>query len=139
VRGTIHLLSHSRWAARLNAKPVGDYSPREGAVHSELSQRAYTVFQADVAAVPQMTLRGGYAEDSYTAAPPYDPVDDEPADDYLEAYTFWSLTPEQEAVLIAFLDQIAFRDDSANRELAMQVLEEWWLPNALYRHPDPPT
>jgi hypothetical protein len=158
-------------------------------VQSELSQRAHTVFRADVAAVPPMTLRGGYAADSYSAVPPYDSVADEPTDDYLEAYTFWglayldaaswrhylprlidyalrhldddrmvvegllhnlrppdrelprlgSLTPEQEAVIIEFLDQIAFRGDSAQQDLAMQVLEEWWLPNALYRRrPEPP-
>jgi hypothetical protein len=49
-----------------------------------------------------------------------------------------ALTPEQEAVITAFLEQIAFRDESVNQELAMQVLEEWWLPNARYRSPEPP-
>jgi hypothetical protein len=44
-----------------------------------------------------------------------------------------SLTVEQEAVIVAFLEQVAFSDDSANREFAMQVLEEWWIPDALYR------
>jgi hypothetical protein len=166
---------------------LGGYSPRERVVHSELNQRVYTVFQADVAAAPRMTLRGGYAADSYAVAPPYDPTVDEPTDDYLEAYTFWglayldaaswrhylprlidyalrhpddprmavesllhnlrppdrepprlgSLTPDQEAVIVAFIEQIAFHDDSANQDLALQVLEEWWLPNALYRrHPE---
>jgi len=158
-------------------------------MQSELSQRAYAVFQAYTEAIPPMTLRGGYAVDSYAAAPPYDAVADAPTDDYLEAYTFWglayldaaswchylpplidyalrhlddprmvvegllhnlrppdrspprlgALTPDQEAVIIAFLDQIAFREDSANQELAMQALEEWWLPNARYRGPNPPT
>lgn len=44
-----------------------------------------------------------------------------------------SLTAEQEAVIVAFLEEVAFSDDSANRDFAMQVLEEWWIPDALYR------
>jgi hypothetical protein len=130
-----------------------------------------------------MTLRGGYAEDSYDFAPPPDPVLDEPTDTYLEIYTFWglayldpdswrhylpylinytfrhmddpkmavegllhnlrppdrepprfaSLTAEQEAVIVAYLEEVAFSEDSANRDFAMQVLEEWWIPDALYR------
>jgi hypothetical protein len=31
------------------------------------------------------------------------------------------------------LDLLAFDDRSACRELAMQALEEYWVPNALYR------
>jgi len=48
-----------------------------------------------------------------------------------------SLTAEQEAVIVALLDVLAFDDDSVYRESAMQVLEEWWLPDALYRPPRP--
>lgn len=44
-----------------------------------------------------------------------------------------SLSAEQEAVIRAFLDELAFSDDSANRDFAMQVMEEWWVPGALYR------
>lgn len=44
-----------------------------------------------------------------------------------------SLTPEQETVVVAFLEQLAFADDSLYQEDAMQVLEEWWLPGARYR------
>jgi len=44
-----------------------------------------------------------------------------------------SLTAEQEAVVVAFLDELAFSDDSVYRNAAMQVLEEWWIPGALYR------
>lgn len=43
------------------------------------------------------------------------------------------LTAQQEAVIVALLDEIAFSDDSANRDFAMQVIEEWWIPGALYR------
>jgi hypothetical protein len=44
-----------------------------------------------------------------------------------------SLNPEQEAVIVAFLEDLAFSEDSANQDFAQQVLEEGWLPNALYR------
>lgn len=150
---------------------------------SEIRHRAGEAFQTDVLAIPRMTLRGGYAEDSYDFAPPFDPVLDEVTDTYLEAFTFWglayldsaswrhylpqlidyayrhkddpamvvegllhnlrppdrepprlaSLTLEQEAVIVAFLEDMAFSEDFANRDFAMQVLEEWWIPGALYR------
>ncbi len=150
---------------------------------SEISCRANEVFHADALTTPQMTLRGGYAADSYDFAPPYDPDLDKLTDTYLEAYTFWglayldpaswrhylphlidytfrhmddpkmvvegllhnlrppdrepprlaSLTAEQEAVIVVFLEEVAFSEDSANRDFAMQVLEEWWIPDALYR------
>jgi len=45
-----------------------------------------------------------------------------------------SLTREQEAVVVAALDQLAFSDDSVYRKDAMQVMEEWWVPGALYRN-----
>jgi hypothetical protein len=44
-----------------------------------------------------------------------------------------SLTREQEEVVVAALDQLAFSDDSVYRKDAMQVMEEWWIPGALYR------
>jgi hypothetical protein len=44
-----------------------------------------------------------------------------------------SLSAEQEAVVVAVLDLLAFDERSAHRDLAMQVLEEYWVPNALYR------
>ena len=46
-----------------------------------------------------------------------------------------SLTSAQEDVVIAALDQLAFADDSVYRRDAMQVMEEWWVPGALYRPP----
>ena len=46
-----------------------------------------------------------------------------------------SLTPEQEEVIVAVLDHLAFSDDSVHRKEAMQVMEEWWIPGALYRPP----
>lgn len=152
-------------------------------MRSEISRRAREVFHSDALAAPRMTLRGGYAVDSYDFAPPPDPVLDKPTDTYLETYTFWglahldpaswrhylphlinyalrhmddpemavegllhslrppdrepprlaSLTTEQEAVIVALLEEIAFGEDSANSDFAMEVLEEWWIPNALYR------
>ena len=165
-----------------------DAPPAGGGRRAEICCLAFEVFRVDAEATPPMTLRGGYAEDSYYIASPYDPAIDEPTDAYLETYTFWglayldaaswrhyiprlvayafrhmhdpamvlegllhslrppdrdpprlgSLTPDQEAVIVAFLDQIAFSADSVNRDLAMQALEEWWLPDALYRDRPPP-
>jgi hypothetical protein len=46
-----------------------------------------------------------------------------------------SLTPEQEAVIAAFLEELAFNENSGHYQAdAMQILDEWWLPNALYRN-----
>ncbi len=44
-----------------------------------------------------------------------------------------SLTPEQEAVVVRVLEELAFAEHSAHQGLACQVLEEWWIPGALYR------
>jgi hypothetical protein len=44
-----------------------------------------------------------------------------------------SLSAEQEAVIVATLDVLAFDARSAHRDFALQVLEEYWIPNALYR------
>jgi len=44
-----------------------------------------------------------------------------------------SLSVEQEAVVVDFLDVLAFSAESAHQELACQVLEEWWAPGAIYR------
>jgi len=46
-----------------------------------------------------------------------------------------SLTRDQEAVIVAALEQLALSDDSVYRADAMQVMEEWWIPGALYRSP----
>jgi Family of unknown function (DUF6714) len=150
---------------------------------SAIIRKAREAFQADLQAAPRMTLRGGYAEDSYDQVPAPDPKLDKLTDAYLEAYTFWglayldpaswrhylphlidyafrhmddpkmavegllhnlrppdrepprlaSLTAEQKAVIVAFLNEAAFSEDSANQEFAMQVMEEWWIPDALYR------
>ncbi len=46
-----------------------------------------------------------------------------------------TLTPEQEAAIVAFLEALAFGDDAGYYQAdALQILEEWWLPNARYRH-----
>lgn len=46
-----------------------------------------------------------------------------------------SLSTEQEAVVVEVLDFLAFAPDSRHQDLACQVLEEWWVPGALYRKP----
>ena len=44
-----------------------------------------------------------------------------------------SLTREQEHVIRAALDELAFANDSVYRVDAMQVIDEWSMPGALYR------
>ncbi|WP_201487452.1 DUF6714 family protein [Pseudomonas sp. OF001] len=44
-----------------------------------------------------------------------------------------SLSQEQERVIVTFLETLAFNENSAQQDLACQVMEEWWIPNALYR------
>jgi hypothetical protein len=45
-----------------------------------------------------------------------------------------SLTAEQEAVVTAFLHHAVTSGDAVyDADLAQQVLEEWWVPNARYR------
>ncbi len=43
------------------------------------------------------------------------------------------LKAEQELVIIKFLDLLAFDERSDYQDYAMQVLEEYWIPEALYR------
>lgn len=45
-----------------------------------------------------------------------------------------TLTPEQEAVVIAFLESLALGDGTSHlRDDAPQAREEWWLPGARHR------
>ncbi len=44
-----------------------------------------------------------------------------------------SLSADQEKVVTEFLDFLAFSETSAHQDFACQVLEEWWVPGALYR------
>jgi hypothetical protein len=44
-----------------------------------------------------------------------------------------SLNKEQEAVIAAFLEHLCFSKVSVNSDYACQVLEEYWLPDSLYR------
>src|SRR4029450_2152132 len=48
-------------------------------------------FRADADTAPPLSLRGGYAVDSYDEADPFDPARDEPTDAYLEGFAFWGL------------------------------------------------
>jgi hypothetical protein len=50
-----------------------------------------------------------------------------------EPHRLASLTLDQERVVSAFLELLAFSESSAHRDFACQVLEEWWIPGALYR------
>lgn len=44
-----------------------------------------------------------------------------------------SLSHEQEIAIQHTIEHLAFTEGSMDAELACQVLEEWWLPNSLYR------
>lgn len=44
-----------------------------------------------------------------------------------------SLSDEQEALVTQCLEVLAFSQESATQEFACQVLEEWWIPGALFR------
>lgn len=46
-----------------------------------------------------------------------------------------SLSPAQEAVVAEFLEALAFDAASVWQEDALLALEEYWIPNALYRPP----
>ncbi len=46
---------------------------------------------------------------------------------------FSSLTQQQEMIIKEFLDIIAFDEESSFKEEAMQVIEEYWCPEAIYR------
>lgn len=50
-----------------------------------------------------------------------------------EPSRFALLTLEQEEVIVQFLDILAFDEDSDYQEYGMQVLEEYWIPGAIYR------
>jgi hypothetical protein len=150
----------------------------------EIVRWAFEAFRADADTAPPLSLRGGYAVDSYDEADPFDPARDEPTDAYLEGFAFWglgyldaqswrhylprlisyafrlpddpamavealvrslrppdrypprltTLTAEQEAVVVAFLETLALGDGFAHIQGdAQQALEEWWLPGARHR------
>ena len=44
-----------------------------------------------------------------------------------------SLSRDQEKAVVEFLDLLAFTESSPHQDFACQVLEEWWVPGALYR------
>jgi hypothetical protein len=46
---------------------------------------------------------------------------------------FARLTTEQEVVVAEALEYLAFHPESRNQDLALQVLEEYWIPGASYR------
>lgn len=48
-----------------------------------------------------------------------------------------TLSAEQEAVIVEFLELLAFNEQASGyHDFAMQILDEWWLPNARYRKKD---
>lgn len=163
----------------------GPSTPEQAAAEA-IARRAAAAFAGEQGSPPVVTLRGGNALDSYSSPEPYDQAEDQPTDDYLEAYTFWglahldaaswrhylpvlidyalrheddpkmvvegllhnlrppdrqpprltSLNEEQHSVVVVFLEHLCFSGASFNRDFACQVLEEWWLPDSLYRRGD---
>ncbi len=117
-----------------------------------VSEAAYAGFRADLEARPAMSLRAGEAVDAYREPPPFDPVLDEPTDDYLAAYAFegilyldaaswrhylpllidYSLRHMHSSPSLA-IEGLLWSLRPPERDLALQVLEEWWMPGALYR------
>ena len=45
-----------------------------------------------------------------------------------------SINKEQEHAIKLAVEHLAFAQNSAQSDLACQVLEEWWWPNAIYRN-----
>jgi hypothetical protein len=184
IRPSWNVSSKSFWLGlKRTAIKTGKLIMENEGVRSAIIHKAREAFEADLQSAPRMTLRGGYAEDSYDHVPAPDPELDRLTDAYLEAYTFWglayldpaswrhylphlidyafrhmddpkmavegvlhnlrppdrdpprlaSLNAGQEEVIVAFLEEVAISEDSANQEFAMQVMEEWWIPDALYR------
>jgi len=79
--------------------------------------RAVEAFRVDAAAPPSLSLRGANAVDSYSVPAPFDPVEDQPTDAYLEGHAFWG---------IGYLDAQSWRH---------------YLPRLIdyaFRHPDDP-
>ena len=64
---------------------------RQLAMNPLVSERAYAVFHRDKIKYPPMTLRAGFAVDSYELPPPYDEQLDEPTDDYLQQFAYFAL------------------------------------------------
>ncbi|MGB5718984.1 MAG: DUF6714 family protein [Gammaproteobacteria bacterium] len=92
-------------------------------MRSDIRRRASKAFHADALAVPKMTLRGGYAVDSYDIVPPPDPVLDEQTDAYLEAYTFRGL---------AYLDPASWRHYIARHWLGLAYRKDLELHRGNY-------
>jgi len=46
-----------------------------------------------------------------------------------------ALSPGQEAIIVSVLELLAFSEASAHNDFALQILEEYWIPGALYRKP----
>jgi len=94
-----------------------DRSRGESKELETIVNRAFDVFRADVGSPPPLTLRGGNAVDSSNPPMPFDPVQDNPTDAYVEGFAFWGL---------GYLDARSWRH---------------YLPRLIdyaFRHPDDP-
>jgi hypothetical protein len=57
----------------------------------DIVHAAYAAFEQDARSTPPLTLRGGGAVDDYDSPDPFDPVLDDPSDEYLERFAFHGL------------------------------------------------
>ena len=96
-----------------------------------LVDMANTAFAKDAASTPSITLRAGEALDRYDDPAPFDPAIDEVADTYLVQYSGGLTFLDAESW--RFLGFLAFSESSAHQGFACQVLDEGWIPGALYR------
>jgi hypothetical protein len=62
----------------------------DGSMESVVS-RAVEAFRADAAVPPPLSLRGANDVDGYRVPTPFDPVEDQPTDAYLEGHAFWGI------------------------------------------------
>jgi hypothetical protein len=58
---------------------------------SAIQQRALDAFHADAAVPPPLTLRGANDVDGYQYPEPFDGLQDEPTDTYLEQFAYWGV------------------------------------------------
>ena len=150
---------------------------------ADLESQIAVAFAGEIAARPEMSLRGACEVDVGRPPPPFDPELDLPSVAYLERHGYdlplldaesWrnylprlltlavgsvespsnavdgllaslrppdrtpprlaSLSPKQEAAVVAVLEVLAFTEGSAHSEGACTALEEWWGEAPIYRY-----
>ena len=79
-------------AARGRSAPVNaDVRRRSTMDHSDVINKAFAAFAAEIQRSPSITLRAGHALDEYKQPPAFDAAIDDHSDEYLERYP-WGIT-----------------------------------------------